>query len=439
MPPARVRVADYVALVRSNSNFRRLWLAQIVSELGDWFYSVAIFSFLLETVGTAESVAFAFLCQVLPQTLVSPAAGIINDRLSRRKVMLFADWSRFAIVASMLLVRSRDTVWLLYTLLVMETMMWALFEPARSAVIPNIVANCDLPAANALSSTTWSINFMVGSALGGLVATHYGRGAVFVLNAFSFVASALLIWRMRFEEPHAEASSPFRPADLIGYAPIAEGIRYVRQDPRRLAVLLAKTGLGLMGTNWVIIPLLGDKVFAVHMKGFDAKQAGTMGMSVLLAARGLGALIGGFGATAFAGNSDRRLRKVILTGFLLGAIGYLGLSAAPHLSLAVAALIVAHAGGSGIWVASTTLLQRMTHDRFRGRVFSAEFACMMFTVGASGYAAGFAVDHGIEIRSMAFITGIAMLAPAILWAIGQRLWSGRDALEPIPDSPQSEW
>src|SRR4051794_34493877 len=140
MTPARVRVADYIALVRSNHNFRRLWLAQIVSELGDWFYSVAIFSFLLETVGTAESVALAFLCQVLPQTLVAPAAGIINDRLSRRKVMLFADWSRFAIVACMLLVRSRDTVWLLYTLLVLETIMWALFEPARSAVVPNIVS-----------------------------------------------------------------------------------------------------------------------------------------------------------------------------------------------------------------------------------------------------------------------------------------------------------
>src|SRR5207245_2354044 len=82
---------------------------------------IANFSFLLDTVGTAESVALAFLCQVLPQTLVSPAAGVINDRLRRRKVMLFADWSRFAIVACMLLVRGRDIVWLLYTLLVLKT------------------------------------------------------------------------------------------------------------------------------------------------------------------------------------------------------------------------------------------------------------------------------------------------------------------------------
>ena len=193
--------------------------------------------------------------------------------------------------------------------------------------------------------------------------------------------------------------------------------------------MLAKTGLGLMGTNWVIIPLMGERVFSVHLSGYNSKQAGTMGMSVLLAARGLGALIGGFTATGFAGNSSRRLRGVILVGFLLGAAGYAGLSVAPHATFAVAALVVAHAGGSAIWVSSTTLLQQMTHDRFRGRVFSAEFACMMFTVGSAGYVAGFAVDHGVGVRTMALITGFAMLAPAVLWAAAQRLWSTRIAMD----------
>src|SRR5690348_7119423 len=118
-----IALADYGRLIRDNRNFRLLWSAQIVSELGDWFYSVAIFSFLL---------------QVLPQFFAAPTAGIINDRISRKKAMIFADWMRAAIVLAMVLVRSRDTVWLLYVLLFCETVMWALFEPARSAVIPNI-------------------------------------------------------------------------------------------------------------------------------------------------------------------------------------------------------------------------------------------------------------------------------------------------------------
>src|ERR1700761_1793417 len=122
-------LASYWRLLRGNRNLRLLWCAQIVSELGDWFYTVAIFGFLLELTGSAQMVALAFLMQVLPQTLVSPAAGVINDRISRRKVMMFADWSRAIIVFSMMLVRTRAMLPLLYALLFFETIGWALFEP----------------------------------------------------------------------------------------------------------------------------------------------------------------------------------------------------------------------------------------------------------------------------------------------------------------------
>src|ERR1700682_4235465 len=97
-------LSSYWRLLRHNRNFRLMWFAQIVSELGDWFYSVAIFSFLLELTDSAQMVAFAFMMQVLPQCIMAPAAGVINDRISRRKVMIFADWARVGIVLSMMLV-----------------------------------------------------------------------------------------------------------------------------------------------------------------------------------------------------------------------------------------------------------------------------------------------------------------------------------------------
>ena len=126
--------------MRHNANFRYLWLAQIVSEIGDWFYTLALFSLLLQLTGRAESVGLALMVQVVPQTLVGPLAGVINDRLRRRSVMIAADVARFVIVLSMLLVRSPGTVWLVYPLLLLETASAAFFGPARSAVIPNIVS-----------------------------------------------------------------------------------------------------------------------------------------------------------------------------------------------------------------------------------------------------------------------------------------------------------
>ena len=423
MAPQGIALVDYGRLICRNRNFRLLWSAQIVSELGDWFYSVAIYSFLLQIAGTAQSVALAFMLQVLPQFFAAPTAGVINDRISRKKAMIFADWMRAGIVLAMVLVRSRDMVWLLYLLLFCETIMWALFEPARSAVVPNIAAGADRVVANALSSTTWSFNFAIGSALGGFVAAMYGRDAVFILNSLSFVLSAILISRMRFEEPHAAGRLPLCMRDLFDYKPMAEGVRYVSRDARLMATMLVKAGLALMGANWVIIPIMGERLFPVHIEGFRGAQAATMGMSILLASRGVGAIVGAFASTSLVGASSLRQRMGILFGFVAGGLGYLLLAQTSTIWWACAALVVAHAGGSVVWVASTTLLQDQTHDAFRGRVFSAEFAFTTLTLAASSQAAGLAMDHGAGVRAVAFATGLAVLAPAVAWAYAQRLWS----------------
>jgi MFS family permease len=417
-----VPLSAYWHLLRGNRNVRLLWMAQVVSELGDWFYSVAIFSFLLDLTGSARLVSLAFLSQVLPQTFFAPAAGVINDRLSRRKVMMFADWSRALIVLSMILVQSRGTLWLLFVLLFAETICYGLFEPGARAIIPNIAQPGEIAVANALASATWSMNFAVGAALGGVVAVAFGRHTVFVLNALSFVASALFLRRMKFTEPHAENQPPLRARDFQDFSGIIEGVRYVRRDPRLLASIFVKGGVGLMGANWVILPLLGEKVFPLHLSRLTDSQAGTLGMSALLGSRGAGAILGSFLGGNVAGSDPVRLRRTILASFLMGAIGYLFLGAAGSLAIALIPLIVAHCGGSAAWTASTTLLQELTEDRFRGRVFSAEFAFCTLTLALCSFAAGLLADGGVPVRTLAYATGGLMIAPALAWLAAQRAW-----------------
>jgi predicted MFS family arabinose efflux permease len=417
-----LKISAYWHLLRDNRNLRLLWTAQIVSEMGDWFYSVAIFSFLLELTGSAQMVALAFLMQVLPQVFMAPTAGVINDRISRRKVMIFADCARAAIVLSMILVRTRGMLPLLYLLLFLETMCWALFEPGSRAVIPNITEGDEIPVANALSSATWSMNFALGAGLGGLVLVTLGRETVFVVDSLSFVASALLIRAMKFAEPHADNLPPLRIRDLIDFSPVAEGIRYVRRDPKLLATIFVKGGVGLAGSNWVILPVLGERVFRVQVHGMSAAKAGALGMSILLASRGVGAIVGSILGGNFAGTNRARLRWTILAGFGMIGAGYMALGAAGSLLMAVLTLVVAHAGGSACWTASTTLLQKQTDDRFRGRVFSAEFAFSMLTLSISSYAAGRAVDWGIDVRMVAVATGVTMLVPVGAWLMAGRAW-----------------
>jgi len=422
--------ASYTRLLRHNRNFRRLWMAQIVSEVGDWFYTLSIYTLLLQLTGHAGSVALALVLQVLPQTFVGPTAGVVNDRLKRKHVMIAADLVRFGVVLAMLLVRSRSMVWLVYPLLLAETTMAAFFEPARSAVIPNIAAESEILVANTLSSATWSVNLLIGASVGGVVAAFFGRDTVFILNALSFLTSAFLIGGMHFAEPHAESAAPLRPHDLVDFSPVLEGIRYIRNHPTLLPAVFAKAGELMIGPSWVIFTVMGAREFAVHGRGIDAAGGAMLGMSILLGGRGLGALVGPLVAARWAGQSDHRLRLGILFGYLTIAFGYAVLGASRSVWMAAVCAMLAHMGGSTVWVFSTTLLQVHTEDRFRGRVFAADLGLGSLTFAVTAYLAGRFLDAGISARVVATSTGLLMLVPAAILAWALRAGQPGNSHEP---------
>jgi MFS family permease len=412
---AAISLRSYARLVARNRNFRRLWMAQIVSEIGDWFYTLAIYTLLLQLTGHAGSVALALVLQVLPQTFIGPTAGVVNDRLRRKRVMIAADLIRFVIVLAMLLVRSRSMVWLVYPLLVAETLMAAFFEPARNAVIPNIASADEVLVANTLSSATWSVNLLIGASIGGVVAAFFGRDAVFILNALSFLASAMLIRGMRFSEPHAEAAAPLRARDLVDFSPVLEGVRYIGRHRTLLPTVFAKAGELMIGPSWVIFTVMGATEFAIHRRGMNQAGQAMLGMSILLAGRALGALIGPLIAARWAGYRDPRLRLGILFGYLAVAAGYAEVGATHSVWLASLGAFVAHAGGSTVWVFSTTLLQLHAEDQFRGRVFSADLGLGSLSVATTAYLGGVFLDVGFSAHQVATGTALAMLVPAALF------------------------
>ena len=430
-----ISLRSYGRLVGGNRNFRRLWLAQIVSEIGDWFYTLAIYTLLLQMTGRAESVALALVLQVIPQTLVGPTAGVVNDRLRRKDVMIAADLVRFVVVLAMLSVRSPSMVWLVYLLLVAETTMTAFFEPARSAVIPNIASDREVLVANTLSSATWSVNLMVGASIGGVVAAFFGRDAVFVLNALSFLASALLIQGMGFVEPHSESAAPLRMRDLVDFSPILEGIRYIRGHPTLLPTVFSKAGELMVGPSWVIFTVMGAREFPVHRAGINPAGAAMLGMSILMGGRGIGALVGPLISARWAGQRDNRLRLGILFGYLTISVGYSVLGISRTVWMAALCALIAHAGGSTVWVFSTTLLQLHSEDRFRGRVFAADLGLGSLSFAVTAYIAGRFLDSGFSAHRVAAGTGAIMLIPATLLALSLMSAKARqDALRSPADA-----
>lgn len=420
-----ITLRGYYALLRRNANFRRLWLAQLISGTGDWFYSVAIYDMLLTLTGSAEVMALAAVLQILPMFIAGPTAGAVNDRVSRRRVMLITDLIRAVVVLGMLFVETREQIWILYLLLAFEVSTAAFFESARNAVLPSVVERKDIPAANAVSATTWSVTVTAGAAIGGFAVAYLGRQSVFLLNSSSFLLSAWCIYRMSVRETHVEPGVHLRWHDILGFGPTVEGFRYVIHDLKLASLLTLKFGLGILGARLVLVSVIGSREFAV-----DGQAA--LGMSLLLIFQGIGSLIGPLVAGPLVGDSRRRMRYGVLAGYLAAAASYVVFSQAYSLGVAALTMVVAHAGGSVVWVFSTTLLHFNTEDRFRGRVFAADLALFMITASVATYSCGWAIDHAIAARTAALAVGLAMLLPAAAWTLSMRtLWPGARPTNPV--------
>src|SRR5437773_11964494 len=181
--------------------------------------------------------------------------------------------------------------------------------------------------------------------LGRLGCRVSGARRSIVVNAISFLLSALLIRGMRFEEPHAEGGHALQARDLLDFSPIVEGVRYVRRDARLFATILVKAGLLVIGPSWVLFTVMGQRYFPVRWQGIDAQRGAMLGMSLLMASRGLGALLGPLLFASIAGHRESRLRMGILFGILADTAGYVGLSLAPNVWAASVSVVLAHCGG----------------------------------------------------------------------------------------------
>ena len=279
-----------------------------------------------------------------------------------------------------------------------ETLLAAFFEPARSSVIPNIVAREDVVLANTLSSATWSVNLMLGATAGGVVAVCSDATRSSCQCALVFGLAALL-FGMRFAEPHTEGGRPWRMRELVDFSPILAGIRYVRSHVRLRSTVFVKFGNLIIGPSWVLFTVMGQKEFAVRWHGLDPARGAFLGMSLLLGARGLGALLGPLLTAPWAGHWSPKLEAAIFWGYLATAAGYALLGVSGHLWQACLCAMLAHFGSSIVWVFSTTLLQLQSDDRFRGRVFSADLGLCMLTIAAGAYLAGRFVDWGFAART----------------------------------------
>ncbi len=384
--------------------------------MGDWFDTIAVYTLALQLTGSSRSVALIMVARFLPSVVVGPLSGVVADRFSRRSIMIISDVLRALVVLGFLFIRRPDQMWLVYVFTVLQLAFSAFFEPAKTAAIPSIVSERELIPANAISSVTWSVMLTLGAAIGGFVTGWFGTNAAFVLDSLTFVASALLIMQVRFPKRPSRPKSKLTIGKALGIIDTIEGARYVKSRSRVLAYLLVKPAWGVGGGIMTLLAVFGERIFPVAGKT-------ATGIGVLFTARGVGTAIGPILARRWAGETRRQMQISIGIAFLLGGVFYIGFGSARNLWLALLCLLIAHAGGSILWVFSTVLLQREVEDQFRGRVFAAELTLATFTMAASNYIVGELMDRfGFSPRVVTAGVGVCFLLPGITWFLTRNSW-----------------
>ncbi|HEV2708033.1 MAG TPA: MFS transporter [Pyrinomonadaceae bacterium] len=413
----------YLELLRRNHDFRQLWLGQVVSQLGDWFNTIALYTLILQLTGSGRDIGLMLVARFLPSVVLSPVAGVVADRFDRRTVMIASDIGRAVVVLGFMLVTSAERLWLLYALTVLQLALSTFFEPAKTATVPSVVSPRELVAANAITSVTWSVMLTLGAALGGLIAGWFGTDAAFLLDSLTYIASAVLIARVRLRRtPQAREQTRLTLARALGITATLEGLRYVRRRRRVLVLLLVKPAWCVGGGILSLLAVFGEKVFPL------GGRAAT-GIGVLYAARGIGTGIGPFLARRLASDTRGAMQAGIGVSFFVAGLFYAAFGQSQSLAVALPVLAVAHMGGSVLWVYSTSLLQSSVADEYRGRVFATELALVTLALAASNYATGEALERfGYSPRTVAVAIGAFFLLPGALWFATRRWWDAPDEL-----------
>ena len=406
----------YIDLLRRNRSFRQLWLGQVVSQMGDWFDTIALYTIILKLTGSGRDVGLLLVARFLPSFLFGPISGVVADRFSRQRIMIVSDVLRAIVVLGFLFVRRADQLWIVYVLTVFQLGLSTFFEPAKTAAIPSIVEDRELVAANAISSVTWSAMLTIGAAIGGLITGWFGTDVAFILDAATYLLSAALIASIRVPKRKKRERQKLSLGRILGITETIDGIRYVKDRPRVLALLLVKPAWGLGGGILTLLAVFGERIFPVG-KG----AAG--GIGVLFAARGIGTAVGPIVARRISGEGDRPMQASIGIAFLIAGIFYIAFGSATSFVFALVVLGIAHCGGSILWVNSTVILQRAVEDNFRGRVFAAELALLTLTMAASNYITGELLDRfQISPRIVTVGIGIFFIIPGFAWFLTQRWW-----------------
>ena len=406
---------SYVALVRENRDFRKLWIASVISMMGEWFNTIALFFLILEYTGSEFLLGLLFTVRMAGFAILQPVIGLMADRFHRKSLMVISNLIQMVLALCFLFVNdSGDIVWMI-GLSGLMMVLHGVYMTAERASLPNIVSEEDLATANALEAASWSTALCMGAMLGGVVVSYWGTDAAFIIDSFTFLLGTLFLINLTL--PQTVEESMKGPWFSTAFGNIKRGWRRIRSQPSLFRIVFAKASWNIAGGGLagVFLVLLGADV-----KGYGA----AFGFGLFFFARGIGTGLGPIIARTLFTN-ERAWPGLVGNLIVISGIFYLliGATLDVNLWLTVVLVILAHSASGANWVLSTILVQQWVEDEVRGRVFSADMLILSVAFSLSTTAAGWLMERtSLSIQQGVLIFSSVMILSGLIFS----LWKPED-------------
>ncbi len=405
-------MASILQVLKDNRNYRYMWMGQVVSEIGDHFNNIAVFSLVLAKSHSGLAVSGVLLSRAVPAVMAGPIAGVLLDRLDRKRVMIASDIIRAVVAFGFIFTVNADpkkSVWLLYALSAVLMFASPFFTSGRSAILPTITSRDELHTANSLTQTTGWVTLTIGAFAAGAIVSRMGFIPAFVFNALSFVFSALSISRLHLE------NGTFRPAkkaltenDVVRpWHEYTEGLRYMRASPLIF-------GIALLGIGWasgggaaqILFSIFGEMVF----------NRGAEGIGLIWGCAGIGLVIGGaLGNYLGRTLSFNAYKRSVIVCYVVHGGAYIVFSQMRSFGWALFFIGLSRLAVAVTSVMNFSQLLRHVSDEYRGRVFSTIESTVWSTMMLSMLACGIASQY-YSPRTIGSWAGAFTSSTAIFWA-----------------------
>jgi MFS family permease len=408
-------LTGFLDLLRGNRNYRFTWSGQIVSEVGDHFNNVAVFALALANTGSGLVVAGILISRAICAVLAGPIAGVLLDRMDRKRIMIISDLARAAIAILFIFGIPLGRTWLLYVL--SGALMFAspFFSSGRASILPTIATKHELHSANSLTQLTQWTTLTLGSFLGGTSVTQFGYKLAFLFNAISFLFSAACISRLHVESGfRAERSDVSGDRVMRPWHEYTEGLRYMKSSPLIL-------GIGLVAVGWATGGGAAQILFSVF--GEVVFHRGPSGIGIIWGSAGIGLVIGALFAHRIGRViSFENYKRSVSICYVIHGGSYILFSQARTFGWALFFIGLSRAAVAVSSVLNITQQLRHVSDEFRGRVFATIESWNWMTMMLSMGVAGLASTH-VSPRVIGAWAGLFSSSTAIFWAWAN--WTGR--------------